>query len=306
MMMTTMPIGDASEIKNWLQKINSPYSSTRETMEWLVEKLLMKYRNIHPRTKYPYSVYKIAKELCKIEVIEDQRLSEKLMSPEQSGSLRVKKDGFVVFLPPFHPKVRKNFSLAHEIGHTCFYDKHSSPPSPLIPSSFSNKMDVAKEIERLCDIFATNLLLPKNEVLKFAGEINNGRCDILTIEKLAKHFGVSIKTFVIRIKELKLIDNTRFFIILIEQKKGKDIHGEIIKNPGLPIKLNLSDKYLSISNLSPHKIDNLIIRGELENKKIALTVPTKIYKGGTKKKYGVGVYYIEKGLLPTSQFARYG
>jgi Zn-dependent peptidase ImmA (M78 family) len=72
------------------------------------------------------------------------------------GLLKVDFKGkFIVFLKGNNGKHRKNFTLAHEISHTFFYDILNHP------INFRSQDAFDPEEERLCDIGAAELLMPE-------------------------------------------------------------------------------------------------------------------------------------------------
>lgn len=57
------------------------------------------------------------------------------------------------------PRVRQRFSIGHELGHTLFPDYKLNIQRRHKPTSFDSQ-SIAKEIERLCDIAASEFVLP--------------------------------------------------------------------------------------------------------------------------------------------------
>jgi len=91
------------------------------------------------------------------------------------------------------PSVR--FTLAHELVHTFFFDRDSSPPrNRLVPSTDQS----LTQLERLCDRGAAELLLPADLLA------NDARaCDLFSpddIRGLATLYGVSLTTLLLRMK----------------------------------------------------------------------------------------------------------
>lgn len=96
---------------------------------------------------------------------------------------------------------RDKFSIAHEIGHTLFYDVGS--PIPIRPHG-----DPGSEAEeRLCDIFAAELLMPqerfKSDACAMFDRVKSW-CE--TLFQLRSLYGVSMRAVAERVVELKLID----------------------------------------------------------------------------------------------------
>ena len=112
-------------------------------------------------------------------------------------------DGDVIKVNSNHYPGRQNFSCAHEIGHILFnelqleqcmtnieYRTHNSP-------AFMGSRPNA--VERLCDVAATELLMPrdiyKKHLLNFGSSINS-------VRQLADLFRVSVHTAAIRFSEI--------------------------------------------------------------------------------------------------------
>ena len=71
------------------------------------------------------------------------------------AALRVEESGFVIEVKPKRPETRTRFSIAHELGHTYFFDIGSRPPRRACAIRFGSPDE-----ERLCDIAAAELLMP--------------------------------------------------------------------------------------------------------------------------------------------------
>jgi len=67
-------------------------------------------------------------------------------------------EGFVLRLPKGQHQYRQRFSIAHEIGHTFFYDIDSNPPVRLI--SQASLGAISPKEEDICSAFARELLMP--------------------------------------------------------------------------------------------------------------------------------------------------
>jgi Zn-dependent peptidase ImmA (M78 family) len=99
--------------------------------------------------------------------------------------------------------VRQNFSCSHEIGHLLFSELKLENYIKTIEYRTYNpqaqKRTQDKAIEKLCDIAATELLMPASIFKKY---INDLGTSIHTIERLAELFRVSIQSAAIRSSEL--------------------------------------------------------------------------------------------------------
>lgn len=108
------------------------------------------------------------------------------------GLLKVDSDGhFVVHLKRNANKCRKNFTLAHEIAHTFFYDLLTHP------MSYRGSLDFDPEEERLCDMAAAELLMPSH-ILK-SDIANEPTITPETLFYLRKRYQVSLQALAIRL-----------------------------------------------------------------------------------------------------------
>jgi len=108
-----------------------------------------------------------------------------LLSPTDNGFiLRLQKDQHVF---------RHRFSVAHEIGHTFFYDIYKNPPVRLISTTSSSRL--WNKEEGICSAFAGELLLPR-ELLKGELEHINNKDKLHFLSALAQKYQVSIEVLV--------------------------------------------------------------------------------------------------------------
>ena len=105
--------------------------------------------------------------------------------------------GFRIRIGEEFPKTRQRFALAHELGHSLFFN--SDEPHPFRPYSNHESSDYE---ERLCDIFAGEILLPKDSLTKHVCQFDKPAAD--AVLHLAKVFDVSAQCLAIRISELRL------------------------------------------------------------------------------------------------------
>lgn len=103
-----------------------------------------------------------------------------------SGELRPSNGGFTVVCSVHLSSARRRFTIAHELSHAIF--EKSGPNCPR----------TGVELERLCDMLATELLMPRGTFLERCG-IDP---DINTIFELARVFQTSVTTTAIRCAEL--------------------------------------------------------------------------------------------------------
>lgn len=94
---------------------------------------------------------------------------------------------------------RQNFTIAHELFHL-YYDEKPHP-------HFCGQKLIQDPAERNANMFASALLMPREGLLQNIPkeELMCREVSIITALRLEQLYGVSHKTFVIRLKELKLI-----------------------------------------------------------------------------------------------------
>jgi hypothetical protein len=103
-----------------------------------------------------------------------------------SGELRKDGKGLRVFYSTYLSTERRRFTIAHEMGHAVL--EHTGPRTP----------HFGKELERLCDMFAVELLMPRQMFINCAkGEISTQR-----ILDIARRFRTSVTTTGLRYAEL--------------------------------------------------------------------------------------------------------
>jgi hypothetical protein len=103
-----------------------------------------------------------------------------------SGELRKDGDGLRVFYSNYLSVERRRFTIAHEMGHAVLERTGTHVPR------------YGKELERLCDMFAVELLMPKERFVEHA----NGEVSTQRILDLARRFRTSVAATGIRFAEL--------------------------------------------------------------------------------------------------------
>jgi hypothetical protein len=106
-----------------------------------------------------------------------------------SGELRRDGRGFKVIYSAYLSPERRRFTIAHEIGHAIF--EKSGPNCPRVGS----------ELERLCDMLAAEILMPRDIFLQKAGD----EPSVQKVLELAKLFGTSLSATALRYGELRRV-----------------------------------------------------------------------------------------------------
>lgn len=106
------------------------------------------------------------------------------------------------------------YSIAHEIGHTFFFDLEQSIPKRLPGLGFADSSE-----EKLCDLFAAELLMDENLVLEQFNSLSD-RTILEILKILANKFDVSFSSMSLR---LIGILNTWQGIILVTKWLPKEV-----------------------------------------------------------------------------------
>ena len=103
-----------------------------------------------------------------------------------SGELHRGKHGYRIVCSSDQPLARQRFTVAHEFGHVIIERTGRNPPRK------------GPKVERVCDMLATELLMPTSVFRRLLPE----RLSISAIVDLAKSFRTSMKSTAIRCAEL--------------------------------------------------------------------------------------------------------
>jgi Zn-dependent peptidase ImmA (M78 family) len=162
----------------------------------------------------PFSPQRVAslRKISRIEWAEIRNISE--LVPIQGGFLiringRVPVFGWDENRTEGRPSYKfRNFSIAHEIGHTFFYDTTLQTPR----RPFNDAGSLAEE--RLCDIFATELLMPEEKFHDDAKRILGKQEHLVNgVIELSSLYKVSTQAVAIRLFEIKVLDRSRHIIV---------------------------------------------------------------------------------------------
>lgn len=120
-----------------------------------------------------------------------------------SGELIPVPDGLLARINASHTPGRQNFSIGHEISHTFFpgYKEIAYRKEKNVYWTTENAgkaKEANGEVEFLCDVGASDLLMPRAEFLK---EMDRRRLSVTAILELAELFGASCEATTIRLVE---------------------------------------------------------------------------------------------------------
>lgn len=114
--------------------------------------------------------------------VTDIRRDDTMLVP---GELRKLRDELVVYLLPNLTKTRRRFTLAHELGHA-FFERTGRRPHP------------SRELERLCDKFAAEFLMPRRVFVSLAGR----HPDLPRIHELCRKFETGLLSTLGRVSDI--------------------------------------------------------------------------------------------------------
>jgi Zn-dependent peptidase ImmA (M78 family) len=136
----------------------------------------------------PFNPQKIMKYKVIRKIIWNKNLTHR------ESMLIPKPDGFYIQANPNHPITRKRFSLAHEIGHTYFFDLGSSPPRKFYPISSSRYW---VEEGYACEI-AREILMPEPYLSKITCKLTKAP-SVHALIKLKSLFNISYEVLIRRL-----------------------------------------------------------------------------------------------------------
>ncbi len=138
---------------------------------------------------------------------------------EGEGRLVPVTGGFRIELRRGDPPARRNFTCAHEIGHTYFFDLECREPRRLIGTGPL----VWRLEEAFCDHFAESLLMVAETVRSYVLKFPLGS-DFRWFESTARYFRTTVKSIVRRICYLQTLADSNLVVVLVE-KRGEELTG---------------------------------------------------------------------------------
>lgn len=98
------------------------------------------------------------------------------------------RDGFEIKINATHSPQRQNFSCAHEIAHTFFFEEKGRAVIERLERENGRKIAKQRE-EDLCDIAASEILMPSQFFIKYASRY---RYSIYSLKPLSRIFNTSV------------------------------------------------------------------------------------------------------------------
>ena len=264
--------------------------SLEEGMEFLATDLLDQYGTRLGFSFPPVQPKKIAK-LRKVKRILEKHIAK-------PGSLTPVEGGFYILLRKSDSKRRRDFSCAHEIGHTFFFDVSREVPEPIIKFGNTEK----RVIENLCDIFAESLLMPRRHFLSSWQQFEK-KFDFTTLEKIGRTFQTSIESVIVRAMRLGALKNPQRFILSFvdraSRKTGlhKKLRVKLAIIPGISpifVPSNISAERLGLKRLLTFYKNN-----ELMGHKTVETISLK-------KRSSTSQTFKDDTVLCSAKYKRYG
>ena len=163
--------------------------------------------------------------------ITDIRQDDTMLVP---GELRKLRDGLVVFLLPNLTKTRRRFTLAHELGHA-FFERTGRRPQP------------SRELERLCDKFAAEFLMPRRVFVSHAGRLP----DLARVHELCQTFETGLLSTLGRISDI-------YGYCAIELRGSEVVWSRRLS---VPVLHQVSDRVQALSGETGTEIIDLFERG---------------------------------------------
>jgi O-acetyl-ADP-ribose deacetylase (regulator of RNase III) len=134
----------------------------------------------------PFDPIKLA-QILKIELQPNELIPDARLIPTKGKK-------YTIEYNPFQRNTRINFSIAHEIGHTLFPDSHKK-----IRNRLKSIDKSGWELEFLCDIAASEILLPYAE---FSREANKTKLDLNSLIELGNKYNASLEAVFLRFCEV--------------------------------------------------------------------------------------------------------
>ena len=157
-------------------------------------KLNCEYRSYDGDQASPMKRLEIIASLCGL-TISSMNIERRRAEPRDAVlilSRKIRGNRGQILYNPQRPQGRVAFSIAHEISHTFFPNTMTGARFRDICGSDSRE---ANELERLCDLAASELLMPLEE---FRGELR-GQFTLANVEALTEKFGSSFEATVFRL-----------------------------------------------------------------------------------------------------------
>jgi len=175
------------------------------------------------------------------------RITQKVMDIE--GRLVPSNNGFTIELRSDRSHERKNFTCAHEVAHTFFYE--------LVPSIKYRNLDSARivqdnEEEYLCNIAASELLMPRSSIVRISGDYAPSPLSVL---RIAQIYETSLVATIIRLLTLGIWE-AKF---VLWEFSGDNLTAKWLAQPGRAL---VHFPVLDVENYEVSSVRNTFTTGE--------------------------------------------
>jgi Zn-dependent peptidase ImmA (M78 family) len=184
--------------------------------------------------------------------------------------------GFILKLPAGRATARYRFSIAHEIGHTFFYNVNASPPTRLLARGSSGLL--SQKEEDICNAFAGELLMPREMVAAEQTRLR-GIDNLDLLSHLAYYFRVSLECAAIRLLwDLSALETT-IAIFKEANTRPRRYSGKAVRSPRKEEREILASVSEIIAKVPPFSVLNQLDKIRLENRD-TLTLQWKVINSG--------------------------
>lgn len=221
-------------------------NSIQGAADRLADELLEQYKTLLGYSFPPVHPEKIAK-LRKVKWVFKIEM-------DKSGSLTPVENGFYIFLRKTDIMYRRNFSCAHEIGHTFFFDLSCNVPKLLIRVNDNERLIM----EKFCDAFAEELLMPRVHFLSLWEKFQN-HFNFNMLENIAyRKFETSPESVIVRALHLNALKDPQKLILIFKEavnrktglyKKLRVKLATVPRSSKLFVPSNISAERLGLTNL---------------------------------------------------------
>lgn len=145
-----------------------------------------------------------------IEILESAgvKIIEVDASPKFDGDSFTCGDVFVIVLNKNFTAERKRMSLFHETGHKVMN----------IPEGMNE--------ERLCNVFANEVLLPSDVFIQKIGKIRK-EISLVELKDLQRQYGISVEAMMVKARQLGIISETRYTYFYRHKNSSKMFKDEV-------------------------------------------------------------------------------
>lgn len=133
------------------------------------------------------------------------REDNNLIFDDSDGYISRNGDSFIIYVSPYQSSNRRNFTIAHEIGHLFLHMGFIVAPDVWkAQGEAAFYRNGSSESEKQAHEFAAALLMPEEEYVKQLKKYTQG--NTVTTSKIAEYFNVSVEAASIRGKWLGLLE----------------------------------------------------------------------------------------------------